>query len=146
MMHSLTLAVADAMADRALKKGREMNFQPLTVAILDAGGHLVVLKRADRSSLLRPDIAIGKAWGVLGMGFGGRELARRAEKVPTFFTALNAMSGGRMVPVPGGALIRNTSGAILGSIGISGDTSDNDEICVIEAVQSQNLIPDTGDH
>lgn len=146
MMHSLTLAVADAMADRALKKGREMNFQPLTVAILDAGGHLVVLKRADRSSLLRPDIAIGKAWGVLGMGFGGRELARRAEKVPAFFTALNAMSGGRMVPVPGGALIRNTSGAILGSIGISGDTSDNDEICVIEAVQSQNLIPDTGDH
>lgn len=145
MMHSLTLTLADAIADRALKKGREMNFKPLTVAVLDAGGHLVVLKRADNSSLLRPEIAFGKAWGALGMGFGGRELARRAEKVPTFFTALNAMSGGRMVPVAGGALIRNTSGAILGAIGISGDTSDNDEVCAIDAVQSQNLIADTGD-
>lgn len=145
MMHSITLMLADAMADRALKKGREMNFQPLTVAILDAGGHLVVLKRADNSSLLRPDIAIGKAWGALGMGFGGRELSRRAERVPTFFTALNAMSGGRMVPVAGGALIRDKNGAILGAMGISGDTSDNDEICVIDAVESQGLAADTGD-
>jgi uncharacterized protein GlcG (DUF336 family) len=144
-MKSITLAQADAVADRALAKGREMNFAPLTVAILDAGGHLKVLKRADDSSLLRPDIAIGKAWGVLGMGFGGRELVRRAERVPTFFTALNAMSGGRMVPVAGGALIRDASGAICGSIGISGDTSDNDEICVIAGVESQALVADTGD-
>jgi uncharacterized protein GlcG (DUF336 family) len=146
MMNSITLILADAMADRALKKGREMNFQPLTVAILDAGGHLVVLKREDNSSLLRPDIAIGKAWGALGLGFGGRELARRADKVPSFFTALNAMSGGRMVPVAGGALIRDKKGAILGAIGVSGDTSDNDEICLIDAVQSQDLTPDTGDN
>ncbi|MBK5204044.1 MAG: heme-binding protein [Polaromonas sp.] len=146
MTNSITLAQADAIADRALQRGREMNFQPLTVAILDAGGHLKVLKRADDASLLRPDIAIGKAWGVLGMGFGGRELARRAEKVPTFFTALNAMSGGRMVAVAGGALIRDKSGAILGSIGISGDTSDNDEICLIDAVESQGLVADTGDN
>lgn len=144
-MNSITLSQADAIADRALLKGREMKFQPLTVAILDAGGHLKVLKRADDSSLLRPDIAIGKAWGVLGMGFGGRELARRAEKVPNFFIALNAMSGGRMVAVAGGALIRAKNGAILGSIGISGDTSDNDEICLIDAVESQGLSADTGD-
>lgn len=145
MTHLITLMLADALADRALKKGREMNFQPLTVAILDAGGHLIVLKRADNSSILRPDIAIGKAWGALGLGFGGRELARRAEKVPTFFAALNAMSGGRMVPVAGGALIRDKNGAILGSMGISGDTSDNDEICLINAVESQGLFADTGD-
>lgn len=145
MTHLMTLMLADVMADRALKKGREMNFQPLTVAILDPGGHLVVLKRADNASILRPDIAIGKAWGALGMGFGGRELARRAEKVPTFFAALNAMSGGRMVPVAGGALIRDANGAILGSIGISGDTSDNDEICVVDAVEAQGLVADTGD-
>lgn len=144
MTQSITLIQADAIANHALQKGRELNFQPLTVAILDAGGHLKVLKRDDDSSLLRPDIAIGKAWGVLGMGFGGRELARRAEKVPTFFTALNAMSGGRMVPVAGGALIRDKSGAIVGSIGISGDTSDNDEICLIDAVEAHGLIPDTG--
>ena len=79
------------------------------------------------------------------MGFGGRELARRAEKVPGFFTALNAMSGGRMVPVAGGALIRDAQGAIMGSIGISGDTSDNDEVCLIDAVEAQGLAADTGD-
>ena len=144
-MNTITLAKADAIADRALEKGREMKFQPLTVAVLDAGGHLKVLKRADDSSLLRPEIAIGKAWGALGMGFGGRELARRAEKMPAFFIALNAMSDGRMVPVAGGALIRDASGAIVGSIGISGDISDNDEICLVDAVESQGLVADTGD-
>ncbi len=144
-MNTITLAKADAIADRALEKGREMKFQPLTVAVLDAGGHLKVLKRADDSSLLRPDIAIGKAWGALGMGFGGRELARRAEKMPAFFIALNAMSDGRMVPVPGGALIRDAGGAIVGSIGISGDISENDEICLVDAVESQGLVADTGD-
>lgn len=145
MNTTITLAQADAIAERALEAGRDRNFQPLTVAILDAGGHLKVLKRADGASLLRPDIATGKAWGALGMGFGGRELARRAEKMPAFFTALNAMSQGRMVPVPGGALIRDRSGAVLGAIGISGDTSENDEICVVEGVESQGLVADTGD-
>jgi uncharacterized protein GlcG (DUF336 family) len=79
------------------------------------------------------------------MGLGGRELARRAEKMPAFFTALNAMSDGRMVPVAGGALIRDGGGAIIGSIGISGDTSDNDEKCLVEAVKAQGLTADTGD-
>jgi uncharacterized protein GlcG (DUF336 family) len=144
MTPSITLAQADAIADRAPQTGRSLNFQPMTVAVLDAGGHLKVLKRADDSSLLRPDIAIGKAWGALGMGFGGRELARRAEKMPAFFTALNAMSGGRMVPVAGGALMRDPGGAIVGAIGISGDTSDNDELCLVDAVQSQGLVADTG--
>lgn len=145
MTQSITLAQADAIADRALQAGRSLNFQPMTVAILDPGGHLKVLKRADDASLLRPEIAIGKAWGVLGMGFGGRELARRADKMPAFFIALNAMSGGRMVPLAGGALIRDSTGAIIGAIGMSGDTSDNDEICVIEGVTGEGLVADTGD-
>lgn len=140
----LTLAQCDSMADAALREGRARGFQPLTVAILDAGGHLKVLKRDDGASLLRPDVATGKAWGALGMGFGGRELARRAEKVPGFFAALNAMSGGRMVPVAGGALIRDGGGQILGAIGISGDTSDNDEIALLAGVQAQGLVADTG--
>jgi len=79
------------------------------------------------------------------MGFGGRELARRAERFPAFFTALNAMSSGRIVPVAGGALIRDATGAILGAIGVSGDTSDNDERCLIPAVASQGLFADIGD-
>lgn len=143
-MNSISLDQASLIADQALNKGREAQFSPLTVAVLDAGGQLKVLKREDKASLLRPEIAIGKAWGVLGMGFGGRELARRAELVPTFFTALNAMSDGRMVPVAGGVLIKNSEGHVVGSIGISGDTSDNDEICAVHGVKAAGLIPDTG--
>jgi uncharacterized protein GlcG (DUF336 family) len=115
------------------------------VAVLDAAGYLKVLKREDQSSLLRQEIAMGKAWGVLGMGFGGRELARRAAKMPIFYNALSDLSGGRMVPVPGGVIIRSGSGEILGSVGISGDTSDNDEICAVYGIKAAGLTPDTGD-
>ncbi len=144
-MESLTLHVSNLIADKSLEKGRELGFAPLTVAVLDAGGHIKVVKRQDGSSLLRPEIAMGKAWGVLGMGFGGRELARRATKVPTFFGALSDLSGGRMVPVAGGVLIRSQSGEILGAVGISGDTSDNDETCAVWGIRAAGLKPDTGD-
>jgi uncharacterized protein GlcG (DUF336 family) len=144
-MQTLTLDAASQIVDQALEKRKEMGFVPLTVAVLDAGGQLKVLKREDNSSLLRPEIAMGKAWGVLGMGFGGRELARRATKVPIFFNALSDMSRGRMVPVPGGVLIRSKEGEILGSVGISGDTSENDEICAVHGIQFVGLVADTGD-
>jgi len=144
-MQELTLDIASQIVDKALEKSKEMGFAPLTVAVLDAGGQLKVLKREDKSSLLRPEIAIGKAWGVLGMGFGGRELHRRATKVPIFFNALSDMSGGRMVPVPGGVLIRSDKGDIIGSVGISGDVSGNDEICAVYGIQSAGLTADTGD-
>ena len=143
-MNSILLESADLIADKALQKGRELKFAPLTVVVLDAGGQTKVLKREDNASLLRPEIALGKAWGVLGMGFGGRELARRAEQMPVFFTALNAMSGGRMVPLAGGVLIRNLEGQVIGSVGISGDTSDNDEICAVHAIEAAGLVADTG--
>src|SRR5213596_3996265 len=96
-MLPLTLAQAATIVDVALKTGREHKFQPLTVVVLDAGGHLVAFKREDKSGLLRFDIAFGKAWGALGMGFGSRTLAARAAKTPMFFTALAAASEGRMV-------------------------------------------------
>ena len=144
-MQSLTLEAADLIADKSLEKGRTLGLAPLTVVILDAGGHIKVIKRDDGSSLLRSDIAMGKAWGVLGMGFGGREIARRAAKMPAFFNALSDLSGGKMVPVPGGVLIRSASGEIIGSIGISGDTSDNDETCAVYGIKAAGLTPDTGD-
>ena len=144
MSNSMLLEQADLIADKALQKGRELKFAPLTVVVLDAGGQIKVLKREDNASLLRPEIALGKAWGVLGMGFGGRELARRAELMPMFFTALNAMSGGRMVPVAGGVLIRNRESQVIGSIGITGDTSDNDEICAVYGIEAAGLMADTG--
>jgi len=144
-MDKLTLAAADIITNKALEKGKELKFQPLTVVVLDAGGQIKVVKREDGSSLLRVEIALGKAWGTLGMGFGGREIARRGAKMPGFFAALSDMSGGRMVPVPGGVLIRSQGGEIIGAVGISGDTSDNDEICAVYGIVSANLKADTGD-
>lgn len=144
-MTALTLDQASTIVDKALEKGRELNSQPLTVVVLDAGGQMKALKREDGSSLLRPEIAGGKAWGTLGMGFGGREFARRAATNPVFLQALMAASGGRIVPVPGGVLIRDAAGGILGSVGISGDTSDRDEACAVHGIRAAGLIPDTGD-
>ena len=149
-MTVLTLAQASTIVDKALEKGRELNLQPLTVVVLDAGGQLKAMKREDRSSLLRPEIAMGKAWGTLGMGFGGREFARRVAAGNTaFIQALTVASGGRIVPVPGGVLIRDAAGElpgeIIGAVGISGDTSDKDETCAVYGITCAGLTPDTGD-
>jgi uncharacterized protein GlcG (DUF336 family) len=141
----LTLAHASVIVDKALEKGRELGFKPLTVVVLDAGGHLKAMKREDGSSLLRPEIAGGKAWGALGMGFGGREFARRAAANPVFIQALSVASGGRVVPVPGGVLIRDATGEIAGAVGISGDTSENDETCAVYGIACAGLVADTGD-
>jgi uncharacterized protein GlcG (DUF336 family) len=141
---SVTLAQASTIVDVALKKAREANLAPLTVAVLDAGGHLVAFKREDKSGILRFDIATGKAWGALGMGFGSRTLAARAAKTPQFFTMLAAASGGRMVTNPGGVLIRDGAGNILGACGISGDTSDKDEICAVAGIEAAGLKADPG--
>jgi len=144
-MSNVSLAHASVIVDKALEHGRYLKLKPLTVAVLDAGGHLVALKREDNSSLLRPQIACGKAWGVLGMGFGGRELARRAAAAPAFVTALTAASEGRIVPVPGGVLIRDGSGTIIGAVGISGDLSEQDEACAVAGIKAAGLVPDTGE-
>ena len=136
---SVTLAQASTIVDVALKTGRENNLAPLTVAVLDAGGHLVAFKREDRSGILRFDIAYGKAWGALGMGFGSRELADRAAKNPVFIGALTTIAQGRLVPVPGGVLIKDAGGTVLGAVGISGDTSDKDEVCAVAGIEAAGL-------
>lgn len=143
-MSRLTLTHAALITDAALAEGRRLELQPICVAVLDVGGHLLALKRDERASLLRPQIATGKASGALGMGLGGRELARRAAKMPAFFNALSDLAGGAMVPVPGGVLIRDDCGEILGAVGISGDTSDNDELCAVAGVAATGFIADTG--
>ena len=143
-MPSLTLAQASTIVDTALKKGRETNCAPLSVVVLDAGGHLVAFKREDRSGILRFDIAFGKAWGALGMGFGSRTLAERAAATPQFFTMLAAASGGRMVTNPGGVLIKDPSGDIIGAVGISGDTADKDEACAVAGIAATGLKADPG--
>ena len=136
---SVTLAQASTIVDTALTKGRETNCAPLSVAVLDAGGHLVAFKREDRSGILRFDIAFGKAWGALGMGFGSREFVDRAAKNPVFTSALTTIAQGRLVPVPGGVLIKDAAGSVLGAVGISGDTSDKDEVCAVAGIEAAGL-------
>jgi uncharacterized protein GlcG (DUF336 family) len=143
-MTNMTLAQASTIVDAALEKGAELGLAPLTVAVLDRGGHLVAFKREDRSGILRGDIAIGKAWGALGMGWGSREIANRAAKMPVFFTALADVSGGRLLPVPGGVLILDRSLDLIGAAGISGDTSDNDEICAVTGIEAAGLVAQPG--
>jgi uncharacterized protein GlcG (DUF336 family) len=145
-MSNLTLAQASIIVDKALEKGRELNLHPLTVVVLDAGGHLVAMKREDKSGILRTEIATGKAWGTLGMGFGGREFARRAASGgAVFLQALMAASGGKIIPAPGGVLIRDASGDVVGAVGISGDTSDKDEMCCVAGIEAAGLQADTGE-
>jgi uncharacterized protein GlcG (DUF336 family) len=140
-MTSITLAQAEQIAQAALAKGRSMQMTPLTVAVLDAGGHQVVLKREDGSGILRPNIAIGKAWGALGMGFNSRTLAQRASTLPQFYAALGDASQGRLVPAAGGVLILNTAHEVIGAVGISGDSSDHDELCGIAGIEAAGLVP-----
>jgi uncharacterized protein GlcG (DUF336 family) len=107
----LDLNAASQIVDSALAHARREGLAPMTVAALDARGAIVALKMEDGSSLLRPEIASGKAWSALAMGYGTRNLAGRAEKLPTFFAALADLAHGRVLPVPGGVLVRNAEGA-----------------------------------
>jgi uncharacterized protein GlcG (DUF336 family) len=140
----LTLDQASRIVDAALDEGRRLGFHPLCVVVLDAGGHALALKRDERASISRPEIATAKAAGCLGMGFGGREIARRAHAVPAFFAALNGIFPKGILPVPGGVLIRDGDARLLGAVGISGDTSDNDEICAVAGIAAAGLVADTG--
>lgn len=146
-MAGITLQQATTIVEAALRKGRETGCAPLAVAVLDPGGHLKAFAREDGAGIIRPRIAVGKAWGALGMGIGSRALARRLAEQPqqqSFFTALNAMSKGRVVPVPGGVLIRDAGGEVIGAVGISGDTSDKDEACALAGIAAAGLAGDTG--
>ena len=135
----LKLAQALAIIDGALGEARKRNFLRLGVVVLDAGGHVIAFKREDGASFLRFELAYGKAWGALAMGFGTRELAERAAKQPAFVNALSGVTHGRMVPSPGGVLMTGADGALLGAVGISGDTGDNDEVCALAGVAAAGL-------
>jgi uncharacterized protein GlcG (DUF336 family) len=140
-MTKLTLEFALRVIDGALGRATELGCAPLTVVVLDAGGHDIALKRQDGSGILRVDIARGKAWGALGMGFSSREIAERAQKVPAFVGALASVSQGRVVPAAGGVLIYDEERTVVGAVGISGDTSDRDEDCALSGVRTAGLQP-----
>ena len=140
----IDLARATVVVDKALAEGRSLGLPPLTVAVLDGSGCLVCFKREDGSSLLRPEIAQAKAWGALGMGMGSRALAQRAAVQPAFISAVNALAGGRLIPVPGGVLIRSSGKSIIGAVGITGATSDQDEACAVAGIEAAGFSADTG--
>jgi uncharacterized protein GlcG (DUF336 family) len=136
---SLTLHQARTIIDAALAKGRSDGAQPLAVVVLDAGAHPVATVREDGASLFRFDIAKAKAAGALGMGADTRILAARAASNPVFFQSVVAATGGRLALSPGGVLIRDVEGAVIGAVGISGDTGDCDEACAIAGILAAGL-------
>lgn len=140
---TITLENAQAMIATAFAKAGDLGLAPLTVVVLDAGGHVKALARGDGTSTLRPDIATGKAYGAIAMGLGSRSIFKRAQEQPFFVQAMNSLAKGSLVPVPGGVLVRQ-DGNIIGAVGITGDTSDNDEICAITAIEAAGFTADPG--
>lgn len=135
-MTTVKLSQANAIIDAAIAEGQQRRLSPLAVAVLDMGGNLIAFKREDGAGFFRFDIAYGKAWGALGLGFGTREIAERAENLPNFYAALSAVSQGRMIPAPGGVLIAGADGDVVGAVGISGDIGDNDEVCALAGIKA----------
>ena len=135
----LTLDKANVIADKTLAKAREAKYRPMCVAVLDDGGHLKVLKREDKASILRPQIAIGKAWGAVGMGESSRSIGERLKERPAFLGALTTMSQGKVVPVAGGVLIMDGD-EIVGAVGVTGGTSEEDEACAVEGIKAAGFV------
>ncbi|MFP3921075.1 MAG: GlcG/HbpS family heme-binding protein [Dichotomicrobium sp.] len=143
-MSELTRDAARTIIETAFAKGRELGLKPLAVAILDAGGHLKAFEREDGTSFLRPKIAFGKAYGSIALGAGSRALHNRAEQQAYFINAVNALADGNLVPVAGGVVIRDAQGAAIGAVGVTGDTSENDEACALAGIEAAGFKADTG--
>ncbi len=142
-MSSLKLAKANAIVRGAFKRAGEFGLKPIAVAVLDAGGHLKAFQAQDGTSFLRPGVAHGKAYGAIALGQGSRGLNDAALERPHFVQALNGLTGGALVPVPGGVLIRDGRGTLVGAVGISGDASDNDEACAVAGVEAAGYTAQT---
>lgn len=137
-MFGPTLADANRIIAIAFEKASELDLKPIGAAVLDPGGHLVAFQRQDGASILRFQIAFGKAYGALAVGVGSRAVARMAVERPNLALGLSGVSGGKIVPLPGGVLILR-DGEIMGAIGVTGDTSDNDELCAVSGVEGIGL-------
>ena len=138
---SIGLETAKSITAGVRAAGKDHGLKPLTVVVLDAGGHVISVEREDGSSNNRFEIAFGKAYGALALGMGSRSLMARAEQQAYFITAATAAIGGRLIPVPGGVLVKDDSGSVVGCVGVSGDTSDNDELAAVAGITSVSLVP-----
>jgi uncharacterized protein GlcG (DUF336 family) len=143
-MTALTLVAANAIVEGAFAKAAELKLRPLGVSVLDAGGHLVAFQRQDGASLLRPQMSAGKAFGALAIGMGSRRLEAFAKERPHLVAGISDVSGRGILPVAGGVLIRDSDGEIIGAVGISGDSSDNDEAAAIAGIEQAGFKADGG--
>ena len=141
---SISLEQARRIADASLVKGRELSLKPLSVVVLDPRASVVISLSEDGCSQMRQRIALGKAKASIQLGLGTRALMKRAEEQAYFIQSMNGLAGGEFVPVPGGVLLRDQAGTLLGAVGISGDTSDNDEAAALAGIVAANLVGDTG--
>lgn len=141
---SLTLAQAKEIAEASLAKARDLSLKPLAVSILDPRAATICLLAEDGVSAMRARIAHGKANAAIQLGMGSRALMQRAEQQAYFIQAMNGLADGAMVPVPGGVLVRDANGKLLGAVGISGDTSDNDETAATAGIEAAGLVAETG--
>jgi uncharacterized protein GlcG (DUF336 family) len=143
-MTALPLEKANVIINAAFAKGSSLKLKPLGVSVLDAGGHLVAFQRQDGASFLRPQMSAGKAYGALAIGMGSRRVEAFAKERPHLVAGISDVSGGRVLPVVGGVLIRDKAGTIVGAVGISGDTSDNDEAAAIAGIEAAGFTADPG--
>ncbi|WP_212523625.1 heme-binding protein [Actibacterium sp. MT2.3-13A] len=139
-MATISLRKARTIIRKALDKGREMNLKPLSVVVLDAGGHVIAFEREDGASPGRFKIAEGKAYGAVMLGMGGQAQMARAEAQAYFMAAVNGVYGGKVIPVPGGVLVRDKKGTVLGAVGVTGDSSENDAIAATAGIEAAALI------
>ena len=138
-MSQITLSQANAIIAGAFAKGADAGFKPLSVAVVDAGGHLIAFQRGDGASFARAQIATGKAAGALALGVSSRKLGAMAEERPWFVGAFAASAPHPVIPAAGGVIIVDTSGASIGAVGVTGDTSDNDEIAALAGIAAAGL-------
>lgn len=136
MNQKLTLEKANAIIQAAFEKSNQLSLRPMSIVVLDSGGHPIVFQRQDSAGILRFNIAFAKAYGALGMGIGSRELAVKAKENPYFMEGAIVASEGRLIPAPGGVLVLNDAQAVIGAVGASGDTSDNDERVIIAGLDA----------
>jgi uncharacterized protein GlcG (DUF336 family) len=143
-VNDITLPAARSIIAGAFAHADSAGFNPLAVVVLDRGGHIRAFERADGASNGRFEVAFGKANGALSLGVGSRALMARAEQQPYFVAAVNGAFGGALVPVPGGVLVRNADGELIGAVGVTGDTSDNDEAAAVAGIEAAGLTAETG--
>jgi len=135
----ISLAQANAIIAAVFAKGKELGFKPLSVVVCDGGGHVIAFQRQDGTSFLRLEIALGKAAGALALGVSSRKIGEMAVERPAFVTALSGIPPHGLVPAAGGVIVKGSDGFAIGAVGVTGDTSDNDEICTLAGIAAAGL-------